>query len=57
MGIGRVGGSIEANVSDRINLKDRVAINSVIHGNRGVQQYGVTKRRNRLSARDFSGVF
>ena len=48
---------MEANVSDRINLKDRVAMNSVIHGNRGVRQYGVTKRRNRLPAKDFSGVF
>ena len=57
VGIGRVGGSIEANVSDRINIKGRVAINSVIHGNRGVRQYGVTKRRNRLPSKDFSGVF
>ena len=57
VGKGRIGGSIEANVSNRINLKGRVAINSVIHGNRGVRQYGVTKRRNRLPAKDFAGVF
>ena len=57
MGIGRIGGSIEANVSDRINLKDRVTINSVIDGNRGVRQYGVTKRRTRLPAKEVSGVF
>ena len=48
---------MEANVSDRINLEDRVAINRVIHGNRSVWQYGVTKQRTHLPAKDVSGVF
>ena len=48
---------MEANVSDRINLEDRVPIKSVIHGNRSGRQYGVTKQRTRLPAKDVSGVF
>ena len=42
-------------MSDRINLEDSVA--SVIHGNWGVKQYMVRKRRNGLLKKDLSGVF
>ena len=55
MDIGWLGNRIEANVSDRINLKDSVA--SMIYGDRSVQQYGVEERHNGLLAKDFSGVF
>ena len=55
VGIGRIRGRIEANVRDRINLEDGVA--RVIHGNRGIRQYGVTNRRHGLLAKDFWCVF
>ena len=54
-GESRVRGHIEANETDRINLKDIVA--SVIHGNRCVGKNGATERRNGFLAMDFSGIF
>ena len=53
--IGWVGGRIETDVRDRINLENSVA--DGIHGNRGIRRYGVTDQRNSLLAKDFSGVF
>ena len=55
LGIGWIGSRIEANVSKRINLKDNVI--KVVHGNRGVRQYGVTERCNSLLSKDLLRVF
>ena len=52
LGIGRKGGRIEAKVSNRIYLEDRIA--GDISGNRGFR-CGVVGRCNRISAKSFAG--
>ena len=53
LGIGRKGGRVEAKVSNRIYLEDRVA--GDIPGNRG-SRCGVVGRCGRISAKNFAGV-
>ena len=53
LGIGRKGGRIEAKVSNRIYIEDRIA--GDISGNRGFR-CGVVGRCNRISAKNFAGV-
>ena len=52
LGVGRTGVRVEAKVSDRIYLEDRIA--GIIPGNRSFR-CGVTERRGGVSAKDFSG--
>ena len=52
LGIGRKGGRIEAKVSNRIYIEDRIA--GDISGNRGFR-CGVVGRCNRISAKNFAG--
>ena len=51
--IGRKGGRVEAKVSNRIYLEDRIA--GDIPGNRGFR-CGVVGRCSRISAKNFAGV-
>ena len=53
LGVGRREVRVEAKVSDRIYLEDRIA--GIIPGNRGFR-CGVTKWRGGVPAEDFSGV-
>ena len=53
LGIGRKGGRVEAKVSNRIYLEDRIA--GDIPGNRGFR-CGVVGRCSRISAKNFAGV-
>ena len=53
LGVGRRGVCVEAEVSERIYLEDRIA--GIIPGNRGFR-WGVTERRGVVAAKDFAGV-
>ena len=53
LGIGRTGGRVEAKVSNRIYLEDRIA--GDIPGDRGFR-CGVVRRCSRISAKNFAGV-
>ena len=52
LGIGRKWGRVEAKVSNRIYLEDRIA--GDIPGDRGFR-CGVVRRCNRISAKNFAG--
>ena len=53
LGMGRKGGRVEAKVSNRIYLEDRIA--GIIPGNRGFR-CGVTERCSGVPAKDFAGA-
>ena len=53
LGVGRRGVRVEAKVSDRIYLDERIA--GIIPGNRGFR-CGVTERRGGVPAKDFSSM-
>ena len=53
LGVGKRGVRVEAEVSDRVDLEDRIS--GTIPGNRGFR-CGVTERRGGFPEKNFSGV-